>query len=148
MAEGLLRHYGKRLFTPHSAGVTPQPVHPLAIAAMNELGIDITNQQSKSLDTMLACEYDYVIIICNQSHCRYPTFPGSPVLLEWTLADPSESVVPVEELLNQFRATRDEIHHRIRSILFGYRSAEQTNSLPEKPFARQYGEPEPYYNAS
>ena len=72
MAEGLLRHYGKDKFDVLSAGLKPSYVHPLAIKAMAESGIDITNQYSKTVNEFLGQGFSYVITVCDGAKERCP----------------------------------------------------------------------------
>lgn len=89
MAEGLLRARSRGSIQVFSAGNEPSRVHPLAIRAMNELGIDISKQNSKSLTEFLGEEFDYVITVCDKARETCPFFPGSPKRIHWSLPDPS-----------------------------------------------------------
>ncbi len=88
MAEGLLKHYGKGKFEVYSAGLMPSSVHPLAIKAMAELGIDITDQHSKSLNEYLGQEFSYVITVCDNAKMFCPTFPGKHRYIHCSIIDP------------------------------------------------------------
>ena len=71
MAEGLLRHLTGVRFEVSSAGTKPSPVRPEAIAAMREVGIDISGQHSKSLNEFTGEEFDYVITVCDNARELY-----------------------------------------------------------------------------
>ncbi|HYO90153.1 MAG TPA: arsenate reductase ArsC, partial [Pyrinomonadaceae bacterium] len=84
MAEGLLRHDGGARFEASSAGTRPGHVRPEAIAAMREVGIDISHHRSKSVDEMLGQEFDYVITVCDNARESCPVFPAQTKRLHWS----------------------------------------------------------------
>ena len=75
MAEGLARELGKGLIEAHSAGLTPQGVNPKAVAVMKEIGIDISQQQSKAIDPELLEKMDTVITLCDNASESCPWTP-------------------------------------------------------------------------
>ncbi len=113
MAEGLLRHLAGNGFEVHSAGTEATLVRPLAIRAMEELGIDISGQESKTLDAYLDQPFDYVITVCDDANEACPFFPGARNRLHWSFEDPSRAGGSEEERLALFRRVRDEIRERI-----------------------------------
>ena len=114
MAEGLLRHLAGDRFEVFSAGVEPSFVRPQAIEAMNEIGIDISQHASKSVDEFLDEQLDYVITVCDHASRRCPVFPGAVRRIHWSIDDPV--VFGTEELqLEAFRRARDELQQRIRA---------------------------------
>lgn len=114
MAEALLRQQGGTRFEVHSAGTEATRVHPLAIEAMGEAGVDITKQRSKTLDQYLGEDFDFVITVCDQANERCPIFPGAPERIHWSIEDPSKSAGSEEQRLQAFRRVRDEIAGRLR----------------------------------
>src|SRR4051812_582401 len=84
MAEGLLRHDGGDKFEVESAGVISSFVRPQAIEAMSELGIDITDHTSKSVDEFAGQEFDYVITVCDNAKENCPVFPGRTARIHWS----------------------------------------------------------------
>lgn len=114
MAEGLLRHIGKGRFEVHSAGTEATEVRPLAIRAMDEIGIDISGHRSKTLDEYIGQHFDYVITVCDQANESCPIFPSDPKRIHWSFPDPSAAEGTEEECLAVFRKTRDEISSRLR----------------------------------
>jgi arsenate reductase (thioredoxin) len=88
MAEGLLRHLSGDCFEAFSAGTEATRVRPLAIMAMEEIGIDISGQESKTLDRYLNQPFDYVITVCDDANEACPFFPGAQSRLHWSLEDP------------------------------------------------------------
>lgn len=115
MAEALLRHVGGDHFEVHSAGTEPSRVHPLAIRAMGEIGLDITNNESKSLDQYLGDDFDYVITVCDQANESCPVFPGDPKRIHWSFPDPSAVEGTEEERLKAFASIRDQLRMRLRN---------------------------------
>jgi len=114
MAEGLLRHLAEDRFEAKSAGVSPTHVRPEAIREMNELGIDISQHRSKSVDEFRGLDFDYVITVCDNANEQCPVFPGSTKRLHWSFEDPAAAEGDEESRLTVFRRVRDEILHRLR----------------------------------
>jgi arsenate reductase len=117
MAEGLLRHLAGDRFEAHSAGTEATHVRLLAIRAMDETGVDITGQESKTLDRYLEEPFDYVITVCDDANEACPFFPGAKNRLHWSLEDPSRAEGSEDERLAIFRKVRDEIRDRIEQEL-------------------------------
>ena len=91
MAEALLRHEAGDRFEVVSGGVNPRPVHPMAIAAMAKIGIDISGAESKSLLRFVKEPFDYVITVCDRARQFCPVFPGGGEKLHWGIDDPAEA---------------------------------------------------------
>jgi arsenate reductase (thioredoxin) len=121
MAEGLLRHEAGDGFEVHSAGTHPSTVRSEAVAVMNELGIDISNQWSKSVDEFTGREFDYVITVCDAANEACPVFPGKTRRLHWSFEDPASVKGPPEERKVAFRRIRDQIHERLKMFLIEQR---------------------------
>lgn len=119
MAEGLLRALGGAGFAAFSAGTAATAVRPLAIAAMAELGIDISAQASKTLDRYLGEPFDDVITVCDDANEACPIFPGAGARRHWSFDDPSRATGSHEEQLAVYRRVRDEIRARIERELLG-----------------------------
>ena len=117
MAEGLLRHLGGEQFEVYSAGTEATQVRPLAIRAMADLGIDISGQQSKTLDRYLGEPFDEVITVCDAAAEACPVFPGARGRRHWSFPDPSQARGSEEEQLAVYRLVRDAIRERIESEL-------------------------------
>jgi arsenate reductase (thioredoxin) len=117
MAEGLLRHLAGDRFEAMSAGTEATSVRPLAVKAMEELGIDISGQTSESLDGYLEEPLDYVITVCDAANEACPFFPGAANRLHWSFEDPSKADGTEEECLAVFRAVRDQLRERIEADL-------------------------------
>jgi arsenate reductase len=77
MAEGLLRHLGGDRFEAMSAGTEATRVRPLAVRAMEEIGVDVSGQESKTLERYLHEPFDYVLTVCDEANEACPFFPGA-----------------------------------------------------------------------
>jgi arsenate reductase (thioredoxin) len=109
MAEGLLRHLAGDRVEVMSAGTEATHVRPLAVRAMDELGIDISGQEFKTLDRYLGEPFDYVITVCDEANEACPFFPGAAERLHWSLPDPAAAQGTEEERLEVFRSVRDRL---------------------------------------
>lgn len=114
MAEALLRTYGGTDFEVASAGTDPKGLNPLTIEVMAEAGIDVSQQQSKSLDRFLGQSFDYVITVCDRARDNCPTFPGDNERIHWGFDDPAAATGSHEQRLAVFRRVRNEISERLR----------------------------------
>jgi arsenate reductase (thioredoxin) len=117
MAEGLLRFDAGQSFEIESAGTHPSYVREAAIAVMRELGIDISNHRSKSVAEFTDQSFDYVITVCDNAKESCPIFPGRPVRIHWSIADPVFAKGDQQEQLVAFRKARDELRTRLREFI-------------------------------
>jgi len=117
MAEGFARELGKGLIEPHSAGLTPCYVHPLAIEVMKEADIDISHQQSKAVDDLLLRKMDLIVTLCGHADKYCPTVPPGIKKIHMPVHDPVGTIGSEEEILNAFRRARDEIRRNIHGII-------------------------------
>ncbi|SRR6266404_2267406 len=113
MAEGYLRHAAKDRFEAVSAGVEPKGLNPLAVEAMQEIGIDISQQSSKDVVSLLGQHISYVITVCDNARERCPIFPATWKLLHWSFEDPASVTGTHGEKLSAFRHVRDQIIQQI-----------------------------------
>jgi len=109
MAEGLLRHDAGERFEVESAGTTPSAVRPEAIAAMRELGIDISEHRSKSVEEFAGRSFDAVITVCDSARESCPVFFGSAERLHHSFEDPAALEGSEQERLASFRRVRDQL---------------------------------------
>jgi arsenate reductase len=110
LAEGLLRRALGDDFSVASAGSNPAGyVHPLAIKAMAEIGIDISTHRSKHLTEFLECDVETVITVCGNADQACPMFPGQMNRHHWGFDDPAHATGTEEEQMQMFRRVRDEI---------------------------------------
>jgi arsenate reductase (thioredoxin) len=119
MAEGLLRHLAGDRFEVMSAGTEATQVRPLAVRAMEEIGVDISGQESETLDRYLAEPFDYVITVCDDANEACPFFPGAANRLHWSFENPSRAEGSEEDRLAIFRSVRNRIRERIEEDLVG-----------------------------
>jgi arsenate reductase len=113
MAEGFLRTYGGDRFAAESAGTVASELHPLAVRAMAEIGIDISAQRSTSVEE-LSGGFDVCVTVCD-ANCPIP--PGADLQLRWRFPDPALARGTEEERLAAFRVVRDGIGKRVRTFV-------------------------------
>jgi arsenate reductase len=124
MAEGILRHAAGDLFEVFSAGSKPAGyVHPKAIAALAELGIDIAQHTSKHMNEFLTRDIHTVITVCGNADQACPMFPGQLNRYHWGFSDPAHATGTEEEIMAEFRRVRDEIKLVFEAYAAGYREA-------------------------
>jgi arsenate reductase (thioredoxin) len=109
MAEGFLRHIAGHKYEVLSAGIEPKGLNPLAVQAMLEAGIDISNQRSTDVRELLGTPIQFVVTVCSSAKEKCPVFPGTVKFLHWGLDDPAAAAGASEEKLAIFRRVRDEI---------------------------------------
>ena len=118
MAEGFAKELGKGILETYSAGVNPAGyVHPKAIAAMKEEGIDISGQKSKAIDPSLLTKMDLVITLCGNAEQTCPVTPPQIKRMHWPIEDPVSASGTGEEEMKKFRKARDEIKGRIENLI-------------------------------
>jgi arsenate reductase len=124
MAEGILRNAAGDLFDVHSAGSNPAGyVHPKAIQALDEIGIDISKHESKHMDTFLDRDIHTVITVCGNADQACPTYPGQVERHHWGFFDPAKAIGSDEEIMQSFRDIRDQIKLVFEAYASGYRAA-------------------------
>lgn len=129
MAEGLLRHAGGDLFEVLSAGSKPAGyVHPMAIEAMKEIGIDISEHTSKSLEIYLDGSVDTIVTVCGNASDACPVFPGDVKRYHWGFVDPAHAEGDDEAVMAVFREVRDQIRNTFEAYAAGYREAKALES--------------------
>jgi len=126
MAEAMLRAMGGEEFEPFSAGTEASRVRPEAIAVMAEVGIDISDQQSKTLDRFLQQPFDWLITVCDSARESCPVFPGVERTAHWAVDDPADVEGSEARRLEAFRQARDDLRNRIRLFI-------TTASRPDLP---------------
>jgi len=114
MAEGIARSLAPEGVKISSAGSKPSRVNPVAIRALDELGIDIRAQVSKSVDDISPDGVDAVVTLCAEEVC--PVFLGKAHRLHWGLPDPAGVGSTEEEQLQAFRDVRDELRRRLTVV--------------------------------
>ncbi len=119
MAEGFARHFSRGRIEAHSAGMEPSRLNPYAVAVMQEKGIDISHQRSKAFDEDLARTMDVVVTVCGNADERCPILPPEVKKLHWPLEDPAGAKGTEAEVLEKFRAIRDQIEVHVRELIRG-----------------------------
>jgi arsenate reductase len=117
MAEGFARHYGLGRVDAHSAGVEPSRLNPVAVAVMQEKGIDISDHRSKAFDWDLARQMDVVVTVCGHANESCPVLPPEVKRLHWPLEDPAAGTGTDDEILATFRRIRDQVESRVAELL-------------------------------
>lgn len=117
MAEGFLRALAGDRFDVVSAGSEETPVDPDAVAAMREVGIDISGQEPKAVNRFLGRRFNYVVMLCDRQKERScPIFPGAIWRLTWDLEDPSQAPTPGDRSA-AIRRVRDDIQQRVMEFV-------------------------------
>jgi arsenate reductase len=118
MAEWLLRARSGGSIEVISAGSRPKDrVHPLAMEALADIGIEIPEARPKDVKEFLGEDFDYIITLCDNARDECPYFPGNAVRIHWSLEDPAAATGTDEERLNSFKTIRNEIARRIDEFL-------------------------------
>ena len=114
MAEGLVNHYLSKDWRAYSAGTRPSGyIHPMALQAMAELGIDISNNNSQFTDEFRSKKFDLVVTVCDNAAEDCPVWLGEGEVVHISFPDPAEATGTEEEKMVTFRAVRDDIRRRI-----------------------------------
>jgi arsenate reductase len=117
MAEGFFKHYKKDWKT-YSAGIEPKGLNSLAVEAMSEKGIDISDYKSKHIELFIDRTFDYVITVCDNAKESCPVFPGEAEYIHWNFEDPAAATGTDEEKLEAFRKIRDQIQTKILAFIW------------------------------
>ena len=117
MGEGLFRAEGGGGFEVFSAGTKPSSLRPEAVAVMQELGIDISGQRSKSVAEFDGRSFDYVVTVCDNARDTCPVFPASTERIHWSFEDPAAVQGSQPERLAAYRRIRDRIHDRVKTFV-------------------------------
>jgi len=124
LAEGILSQTAGDILNVVSAGSKPAGyVHPLGIAAMKEIGIDISGHRSKSWDEFKSEPIETVITVCGNADAACPIFPGQVNRHHWPFHDPAHATGTDEEKMSAFRQVRDEIRRTFTAYADGRRDA-------------------------
>lgn len=121
MAEGLLRAQSGGQVEVFSAGTDPAAVHPMAVRALAEMGVDISAQRSKSLEVFAGGRFDHVITVCDRARELCPVYPGDPVMVHWSIPDPVEVTGAEQERMQAFRRVAGQLLTRIDYFLLALR---------------------------
>ena len=117
MAEGWAKWHGKQLFEIQSAGIESHGKNPRAIAVMQQAGVDISNQQSTRVTDDMLKQANLVVTVCGHANEHCPALPADTRKEHWPLEDPAKAQGTEAEIMNQFRASRDDIEARVKELL-------------------------------
>lgn len=118
MAEGWAKNLKSDQFNFFSAGTKKHGLNPNAVKVMNEVGVDISNHESQTVDELSSEKMDYVITVCSDAHETCPVFPGGKVI-HHGFDDPprlTKEMTDEEEIMRVYRRVRDEIKVFVNSI--------------------------------
>jgi arsenate reductase len=116
MAEGWAHALLAGTIEAHSAGVEAHGLNPLAVRVMQEAGVDISRQRCKRVDELGDSRPDVVVTVCDRAAEACPVFPGAPRMLHRDFRDPARATGTEAEMLDVFRAVRDEIRDFVRDL--------------------------------
>jgi arsenate reductase len=117
MAEGLLQYITKGEYEVYSAGTKPSIVRLEAIKVLQEIGIDISENRSKSVAEFVDKEIDYVLTVCDNAQENCPYFPAKTKVIHHSFEDPAEVPGDEETRLSVFRKVRDEIKEYLMQMI-------------------------------
>ncbi len=117
MAEGWARHYAGDRHSIQSAGIEAHGKNPRAIAVMQEAGIDISGQQSTRVSNAMLQAADLVVTVCGHADEHCPVLPPGTRKLHWPLDDPAKAIGSEENVMQVFRASREDIRQRVADLL-------------------------------
>jgi protein-tyrosine-phosphatase/DNA-binding transcriptional ArsR family regulator len=117
MAQALVEHLTDGAVEASSAGSNPKPLHPNAVRAMREHGIDIAGRRSKHMSEFAEERFDYVVSLCDRVREVCPEFPDRPELIHWSIADPAREGRSDTETYPAFGRTAEELAGRIPFLL-------------------------------
>jgi arsenate reductase len=109
MAEAMLREYKGDAYDAYSAGTEPSKIHPLAVEAMREIGIDISANRSKPIDEFRGRDFDIAVTLCDGTREECPVFPDARETAHRGFADPASVGGSKARRMDAFRRVRDEI---------------------------------------
>lgn len=117
MAEGWARYMTGDAVEIQSAGIEAHGQNPRAITVMGEAGVDITTQQSTRLTQTMLNAADLVVTVCGHADEHCPVLPASARKEHWPLDDPARATGPDDDVMEVFRASRDDIRERVAELL-------------------------------
>jgi protein-tyrosine-phosphatase len=126
MAEGLLRHLSQQAIEVSSAGSQPSLLQPFAVRAMATMGVDISQQRSKSVDEFQEQSFEYIVTVCDRMREVCPSFPGDPTMIHWSIPDPVEVEGTYEEQYQAFEQTARYLFVRVRYLLASIEHEQKT----------------------
>lgn len=117
MAEGFAKEYGKGSIEVYSAGLMAAGVHKRAAAVMKETGIDISKQESKTINENLLKQMDIIVTLCSYAETLCPSTPSGIRRIHWPIKDPVGTIGSEEQIMYEFRRAREEIRGKVRELI-------------------------------
>lgn len=118
MAEAFFNHYATN-GSAQSAGIEPGAINPYVVTAMQEKGLDLSQNRAKSVFNLYkeGNTYSHIIAVCDEASQRCPIFPGVHKRLAWSFPDPSQLQGSEEEIMHEIRIIRDSIEKKVKELL-------------------------------
>lgn len=120
MAHGYLNYFADKNLEVYSAGIETHGVNPRAVSVMKEDGVDISNHTSNNVKEYENLDFDFVLTVCDNAKENCPYFPAKVQTLHYNFPDPAKAKGSEEEIMNQFRMTRDMIRKYTRDFVQKY----------------------------
>jgi len=117
MAEGWARELGGDWLQVQSAGIEAHGKNPRAITVMKEAGVDISGQESTRVTDEMLAAADVLVTVCGHADEHCPVVPAGVHKIHWPLEDPARATGSEEEIMDVFRASRDDIRRRVAALL-------------------------------
>ncbi|HEX8861277.1 MAG TPA: MarR family transcriptional regulator [Actinomycetes bacterium] len=131
MAEALTRQLAPVTVDAFSAGIHPKPLHPNAVRAMREHGIDLGGRRPRHLSEFTGQHLDYLVSLCDRARERIPRLPDEPERIHWSITDPARDGVGDAETYPAFQQTAAELATRVRFLLHHIRSVPPRQEVSE-----------------
>lgn len=120
MAEGWAKYFSNGEIDVQSAGIESHGKNPRAIAVMKEAGVDISLQESTKLTQDMLDWADVVVTVCGHADEHCPALPANIEKIHWPLNDPAKATGSEEQIMEMFRASRDDIRDRVEALIQQY----------------------------
>jgi len=117
IAEGLAKQFAPSGWHIESAGIEVHGKNPRAITVMQEVGVDISGQESTQLTVAMLQRADYLVTVCGHADEHCPVVPAGTRREHWPLSDPARATGSEEDIMEAFRATRDEVRERVQALI-------------------------------
>lgn len=117
MAEGFFKKFAGKKAEIYSAGIEAHGLNQTAVKVMKEVGLDISSNESKTVDRFKDQEFDLLITVCDHAQETCPYFPNAKKMLHYSFPDPAKASGTEQEILQQFREVRDQISDYVKEVL-------------------------------
>ncbi len=129
IAQALVEHRAAGTVEARSAGSRPKPLHPNAVRVMAERGIDISGRPTKSFARFARTRFDRVVTLCDKVREICPEFPGAPMRVHWSIADPASAGDDDQATYPAFEQVAEEIDSRVVLLLDDIRTRQVERTL-------------------